>query len=284
MEAGTPRTAAALAYFLLLTLFPILVCINWFISLFRVDLLTHMEALQQVLPASVLSIVEDYLTYSASTQSPALLTACLFTVLVSGSAGLRNVFLTLEDLAQVEHRSTLWKAIHSVVLSVLLLLTIYLSMVVIFTGDWFFSILYNYLPQPILTLIPLDALSALWDWLRYLLLFAFVLLLILGIYMAGMPKGVWRPRVLLCCSLLTSITLVGASAIFSIFIGFSTRYALIYGSLASIIVLIIWLYFIGNIVLLGAAVGCVWERRHRNRHGGAADQKDGDTKKDGKNR
>ncbi len=270
-RAGTPRSAAALSYFLILTLFPLLVCVNWFISLFRMDLMAHLEPLQQLLPAGVVAIVEDYLSYAAHTQSPALLVACLFTILVSASAGLRTVFLTLEDLADLPHRSTLWKAVHSVVLSLLLLLTVYLSIVVIFTGDWFFNILGDYLPETILRLIPLEALSELWNQLRYLLLFCAVLLLVVGVYVAGLPKGAVPRRVLLVCAILAAGTLVGASVIFSWFVGFSSRYALVYGSLASLIVLLVWLYFCGNILLLGAAIACVWTKRHRNaRHHGKA--------------
>ena len=74
------------------------------------------------------------------------------------------------------------------ILSLLFLLTIYLSVVVIFTGDWFFHLLETHLPHPLLRLIPLSALSSLWLWIRYLLLFCFVLLLVLAIYRLGTPR------------------------------------------------------------------------------------------------
>ena len=45
------------------------------------------------------------------------------------------------------------------------------------------------------------------------------------------------------------------------FIGMSSRYALVYGSLASLIILLVWLYLCGNILLLGAVVGRVLEDR-----------------------
>ncbi len=261
-EAGTPRTAAALSYFLLLTLFPLLGCVNWFIGFFSTDLMAHLEPLEQILPSGVMDIVENYLVYAARTQSPALLVACLFTILMSASAGLRSVFLTLEDLARVPHRGTLWMAVHSVVLSLLLLLTVYLSMVVVFTGDWFFNVLGDWLPEALLRLIPLESLSAIWKYLRYLVLFCVVLVLILSVYLAGIPRRAVKWKVQLVSALLSAGTLVGASVIFSWFVGFSTRYALVYGSLASLIVLMMWLYFCGNIILLGAAAGCVWTRRH----------------------
>ena len=62
-------------------------------------------------------------------------------------------------------------------------------------------------------------------------------------------------------SMLTALTMVASSGIFSLFIGMSSRYALVYGSLASLIILLVWLYFCGNVLLLGAALCRVWTRR-----------------------
>ena len=55
--------------------------------------------------------------------------------------------------------------------------------------------------------------------------------------------------------------LVACSVLFSWFIDMSSRYSLVYGSLASLIILLVWLYFCGNILLAGAVAGRVWFRR-----------------------
>ena len=68
-------------------------------------------------------------------------------------------------------------------------------------------------------------------------------------------------RVLLLSSLLTAAAIAAASVLFSWFIGMSSRYALVYGSLASLIILLVWLYLCGNILLLGAVIGRVLEDR-----------------------
>ena len=54
---------------------------------------------------------------------------------------------------------------------------------------------------------------------------------------------------------------MAASALFAWFIGLSSRYALVYGSLASLIVLLVWLYLCSAILLAGAAAGRVLDRR-----------------------
>ena len=262
---GVSRAAAALAYFLILTLFPLLVCVNFFIGLLELDPEAVFSALDPLLPRESLSIILEYLTYVSGipqSQSTPLLLASLFTILLSASAGLRTLLKTMDELYQVRHVSSLRRVAVSVILSLLFLLTIYLSIVVIFTGDWFFQLLEARLPSPLAELIPLRLLSQLWGWLRYLLLFFCVLLLVLAVYRMGTPPPLRREKkVLRLTALLSAGALVACSVLFSWFIGMSSRYSLVYGSLASLIILLVWLYFCGNILLVGAVAGRVWFHR-----------------------
>ncbi len=262
---GVSRAAASLAYFLILTLFPLLVCVNFFIGLLELDPEAVFSALDSLLPRESLSIILDYLTYVSGvpqSQSTPLLLASLFTILLSASAGLRTLLKTMDELYQVRHVSSLRRVVVSVALSILFLLTIYLSIVVIFTGDWFFQLLEARLPSPLAELIPLRLLSQLWGWLRYLLLFFCVLLLVLAVYRMGTPPPLRREKkVLRLTALLSAGALVACSVLFSWFIGMSSRYSLVYGSLASLIILLVWLYFCGNILLVGAVAGRVWFHR-----------------------
>ena len=123
------------------------------------------------------------------------------------------------------------------------------------------GLLQSHLPPRLVALIPLDALAGLWRWMRYLLLFCCVLLLVLLVYRAGTPRGAVRTGILLCSALLAALAIVVSSAVFSWFIGISSRYALVYGSLASLIILLVWLYLCGNILLLGVVFGRVLDRR-----------------------
>ena len=262
---GVSRAAASLAYFLILTLFPLLVCVNFFIGLLELDPEAVFSALDPLLPRESLSIILEYLTYVSGipqSQSTPLLLASLFTILLSASAGLRTLLRTMDELYQIRHVSSLRRVAVSVILSLLFLLTIYLSIVVIFTGDWFFQVLEERLPPPLAELIPLRLLSQLWGWLRYLLLFFCVLLLVLAVYRMGTPPPLRREKkVLRLTALLSAGALVACSVLFSWFIDMSSRYSLVYGSLASLIILLVGLYFCGNILLVGAVAGRVWFRR-----------------------
>ncbi len=262
---GADRSAAALSYFLILTLFPLLLCVNWFIGLFHLDLSELLHTLDQFLPTGAVAVLEDYVDYvSAGGRSVPLFLAGLFTILVSASAALRTLFQTMDELYGTENSRPLRRFLLSFLFSLLFLLTIYLSVVVIFTGDWFFRVLETRLPARLAELLPLESLAWLWRWLRYLLLFCAVLLLLLVIYRFGAPRSAVRNRTVFFSSLFTALAMAVCSMLFSWFIGMSSRFALVYGSLASLVILLIWLYFCGNILLLGTLAGRqaeAWLRR-----------------------
>ena len=258
---GVARSAAALSYFLVLTLFPLLMCANFLIGSLHLDLEQILAGLRQFLPTAALSTILDYLNYAAATQSSTLLLACLFTILMCASAGLRTLLQTMDDLFAAPCRDGFRRLLLSFILSALFLPTMYLSVVVVLTGDWFFHMLEELLPRQLLELIPLSLLSHLWRWTRYLLLFCFVLLLVAAVYRLGIPKERVSRRGLWGFSAVTALAMVGSSAVFSWFIGMSSRYALVYGSLASLIILLVWLYFCGNILLLGAVLCSVWGQK-----------------------
>ncbi len=262
---GVDRSAAALSYFLILTLFPLLLCVNWFIGLFHLDLSELLRALDQFLPPGAAAVLEDYVDYvSAGGRSVPLFLAGLFTILISASAALRTLFQTMDELYGTENVHPLGRFILSFLFSLLFLLTIYLSVVVIFTGGWFFYLLESHLPPRLAALLPLKALGHLWRWVRYLVLFGAVLLLLLIVYRAGAPRKAVRNRTVFFSALLTALAMAVCSMLFSWFIGMSSRFALVYGSLASLVILLVWLYFCGNILLLGALAGRqaeAWLRR-----------------------
>ena len=98
-----------------------------------------------------------------------------------------------------------------------------------------------------------------------MILFALVLVFILLLYRVSAPIGKPRPPVL-TGAVLAAVALAGASILFSWFIGMSSRYSMVYGSLASVMILLVWLYLCGNILILGNVFNCVWYRRKKAKY------------------
>ena len=250
------RSAAELAYFLVLTFFPVLICINAFVGLLNLNIQEVLDAAAPFFPREALGILGDYVGYITSNQSTALLIAGAGMTLFSASAAFRALMNMMEELYGRKGYRGVWRIAASLVFSVLFLLTVYLSFVVLLTGDWLFRLVEDFfhLEQAVL---PWE-----WQWFRFLLLFLMMFLFVLVVYRMAAPRGKPRPPVL-TGAFLAAAALVAASALFSWFIGLSSRYSLVYGSLASVIILLVWLYLCGNILILGNVFNCVWYRKKK---------------------
>lgn len=255
---GVSRSAAELAYFLILSLFPILICINSFIGLLHLDIHTLLSGLKGLIPAGTLSIILDYVDYISTNQSATMLAAGLVMTLFSASAAFRALMNSMADIYGRKSYSAVWQVVASLFFSALLLATIYLSLVVLLTGSWLFQLIEDFF-----RLSPGD-LPWDWQWLRFFLLFALVFLFVLIVYRMAAPRGKPRPP-LFTGALIASVALVASSILFSWFIGMSTRYSLVYGSITSIIILMVWLYLCGNVLILGGVFNSVWYRHKKQK-------------------
>ena len=240
-EKRVSRSAAELAYFLILSFFPLIICVNALVGMLRIDIQSVLEVADTFIPVGVQTVLADYLGYIGQNPS-GLLTAGIIVTLFSASAAFRALMNIMDDIYEQKRYEGLRQVVASVLYSVLLLVTIYVSGVVVLTGNWFFRLLED--------LLPFDLPETNWPWMRFVILFCLVLLLILIVYRLSAPRGDPAPPVL-TGAFLASIALVAASGLVSYFIGMSTQYSLVYGSLASLIILLVWLYFCGNILLLG---------------------------------
>ena len=250
------RSAAELAYFMVLTLFPIFICVSAFVSQLHMDLAGMLEEAERFLPEGVAVILGDYLSYLQGNQSVGMFLAGVFMTVLFASAAVRGL---MNIMHEVYGRSTfrgLSQLVASILFSLLLLFTIYLSLAVVVTGNWFFNLI-----EEVFHLERLAERFGTWQWTKYILLLAIVFLFILLLYRFTAPLTRPRPPVMVG-ALGASVALAAASVIFSWIMGRSTNYPLVYGSLTSVIILLVWLYLCGNILILGSVVNAVLYR-HR---------------------
>lgn len=245
------RSAAQLAYFLILTFFPILICVTAFTGMVNVRLSDLLQDLSTLLPESVYNIFRDYLGYLDNNLSAAMLITGIVLTVLFASAAIRGLTSIMHEIYGEPNTRALRHIIASVLFALLLLVAVYLAMIVILTGNWFFHSVGDWLG-----LSGLASRFGSWQWLKYVLLLAIMFLFIFLLYRFVAPVHSPAPPVI-PGALLASAALAAASAIFSVVVGHSARYSLIYGSLASVIIMLVWLYLCGNILVLGNVVNYV---------------------------
>lgn len=251
-EKQISRAAAGLAYFLLLTVFPLLICVSAFLGLVHLDSVQILALVDGLLPEASLDTVELYLSYISSNQSGGLLFAGVVAVFTSASAAFRTMMKALADVYDAKPIRGLRGMLVSILFPFGLLCTIYLSIGVIVTGDWLAAWLSEH--------FDVRQFFDIWQNLRFWMLFLVFFLFLLIMSHLAVPKGTPHTPIVIG-SALSAFALMAASALFSWFISLSTKYSLVYGSLMSIVVMMLWLYLCGNILLAGNVLASVWYRQ-----------------------
>lgn len=92
------RSAAELAYFLILSFFPVLICVNAFVGLLHLDVNLILAGTEEFLPKESRSILGEYILYITDNQSNAMLFAGLTMTLFSASAAFRALMNIMADI------------------------------------------------------------------------------------------------------------------------------------------------------------------------------------------
>ncbi len=256
---NVPRASAELAYYLVLSVFPILICLSAFVGRLDLDLASLLRGTDKLLPGGVNAILNEYIRYLETSRTPGMLTVGVVMTVLSASAAVRGLMNIMREIYGRASFRGIKQLIASVLFSLLLLVSVYLSLAVVVTGNWFFHLL-----GELLNLEHLVGRFVTWQWVKYLLLLGLMFLFILLLYKFTAPLTRPRPPVV-TGALAAAVALAAASAIFAWFIGRSTNYPLVYGSLASVIILLLWLYLCGNILVLGCVVNYVLYRHKLSR-------------------
>ena len=250
-----PQMAACFSYFVLLTVFPILICVSSILGQLNIDIVSLSTNLENILPAAALNVIRGYLSYVNMHQSPGFFFAGLVACWFSAAAAFRTITRVIIDAYEDVQQSMVRGVINSIIFPFALILTLGLSILVVVTGQRTIETLAARFPM-------LDVALRMWSWSRYFLLFVVFLLFILAVLTMAAPRGTPRFPILLS-GLVSALALVVSSAVFSWFIELSSRYSLVYGSLMSLIVLLVWLYLCGQILFLGVVFTSVWYQNWR---------------------
>lgn len=247
------RSAAAFAFNIILTIFPLLICINWLVSILHTSYDETIALLDEFVPPTALSILTDYLQYMSENSSTGMLYAGIFMLLAPSSAALRSLQGILNDIHNVGRRGGILSFLLSFVFSVVFLLVIYACMIILFTGRRLLDFL--------VAEFGVGSSILGWNWLRFLVLFVLVSLMLYLLYRflpfsPRKPRHIFRGRVYPGV-VFSAVALVAVSIVFSWFISLSTRYSVVYGSLTSVVIMMLWLYMCSNIIIIGGIVNRV---------------------------
>ncbi len=236
--------AAALSYYLTLTFFPLMICLYTMLGNSYEKASSLLELGKSLLAPDTALLLQDFLNYVSRNHNGTMLFAGLLLLISSASAAERSLHAGIGKLQGDLRFQGVSGYAFSVIFAVLFLAALYFAVLVILSGRDILALLSRYLPF-------LDLRSG-WNWLRFVLLAGIELLMIWAVY--EVSKTEEEKYNTFYGALFASLALTLVSLAFSLFIGASSRYPLVYGSLASVILLMFWLYICCNVIYLGAVV------------------------------
>ena len=244
MDKGIPRAAAALSYYMTMTFFPLLICLYSLLGKNYMRIMEALRFLSQFISSDITHMLRSFMSHVALSSSNTILVAGLTVLLTSASAGVRSLQITIGEMQGGTRYQGFAGFLFSLVFSVVFVASIYFSIVVMFTGRDFLKQLNSWLP--------FVDISNSWQWIRFLLLAGIYFGIIWAVYTVSKRKTD-RYRTF-PGALFATLGMVVMSYIFSVFIAVSAQYPLVYGSLASLILLMFWLFLSCQIIYLGAAL------------------------------
>ena len=268
-EHNVGKSAAALAYYLLFALFPLLIFASNLLGLLDLNINAVTETLSHFMPKDVEGLVENYLDYVSHTSSKTLL---WFALVFSIWFPMRAVKGLMLDVRKAYHLGTpkkliryeIRQLIYTVVFLIVIAVTLFLSTM----GENILSLIFEYFPKN----APKRSgyLLNIWQYVRFIPAGILMFVALGTLYAMSMDEK-QKFRTFLPGITLALFGWMIVSIGFSFYVENFASYSIIYGTLGTVIILMVWLYMTSLILIIGAELNAALKTIRQSEVGGSID-------------
>ena len=238
------------ALFLLMSIFPMaMFCISIF-SYLPIDIGRLTQYLLTIIPEGSLPLVNQILAEAYAGSTTIMTSFTMLVMLFCASKGVYAVIIGMNAVYGIrETRGTMLLYALAAAYVVIFFAAIGLMMILIVLGNNIFNWLLQFVPGMI-------AFDRLFRYGKYLCMLVFLLVFFLLVYM-NVPDRRSKIRYEFFGALFSTVAWLASSWAFSYYISNFANYSVTYGSLATVVIFILWLYGTMNIVFVGAEINVV---------------------------
>lgn len=250
-EANVSAHASSAAYFLFLSIIPIIMIICALLQHApEVQMKLWSYISQAIIPDRVADFLQNIINVYQG-NSITLVSVSAVVAIWSASKGMLSLIRGMNSVYEIkESRNYLLLRLRALIYTIFLLLSILLSIILLVFGN---KVAGLFLPR-------FEIIGQIWDWLQPLrhILVACVISVIFCTFYCLLPNNrlPWREQ--FPGAVFTSVFWTLYSFFFSVYIDYFNGYSM-YGSLTTVIIVMIWLYFCMYIFFCGALVNRFWE-------------------------
>lgn len=237
--------SAALAFYLLFTIFPLLIFLNALLGLMHMDFTRILESAVRVFPKSAVEFAKTYLNYVGQRPSMQLL---LFGLFFSIYFPMRATNTLMRAVRTAYHlgppRTAVLHMLKTLLYTLLLIISLAAMLTLLTVGDLALEYGMAHLNLS-------ERAAGWWSRLRFPLV---MLLMYFALYVLyAMAQDTRQPQKNLCPGALFSLLCwILVSLLYSVYIERVAAYSILYGSIGTVIILMIWLYLTGTVLIMGA--------------------------------
>ena len=239
------RDSAALTYYLLFAIFPLLIFISTLLGLLDLDIAYITSVLEPLLPSEVVDVIQSYLEYVSANQSRQLL---WFSLVFSIWFPMRATGCLMHSLRKAFGQPTpesMWRSQWRILLfTIWLIVVIAVTLVLVVIGRRALEFVGQFITMP-------PGFIEVWSYMRFIVLALVITVSLVLLYVLAQGRRQPLREVMpgVCGSRAAWMVL---SMAFSYYVETMGRYSVLYGSIATVIVVLLWLYMSGQVLILGA--------------------------------
>ncbi|MGG3915291.1 YihY/virulence factor BrkB family protein [Rossellomorea vietnamensis] len=242
--------AAQIAYYFLLSLFPLLIFIVTLLPYLPVNQGDILGLVRDFAPGETMSMIEETLQDVMSNRNSGLLSVSIIATIWSASNGMNAIVKSLNRAYDVEEtRSFIATRLMSILLTFAMILVFVIALLLPVFGKQIGLFLFSQFGFS-------DQFLTLWNGIRWAITPIILFIIFVGLYYFAPSKRIK------CLSafpgaIFATLGWVLASLAFSYYVGSFGNYSATYGSIGGIIVLMIWFYLTGIIIMIGGEINAL---------------------------
>lgn len=254
MDADVFGLAAQLAYFFLLSLFPFLLFLVTLIGYLPIDEDYLLSFLDAYAPAEIMTFIEGNLTHLINVQNGSLLSLGIIGTLWSASNGVNAITRAFNRAYEVEeNRSFIVARLIAIALTIAMIVIICTALLLPVFGELIGGYLFSFVGLS-------EDFIKVWNMLRWIVSSTVFLIVFIALYKLA-PNMPIKLKDAFWGALFATISWQLVSLAFSYYVSSIGNYSATYGSLGTIIILMIWFYISGIIIITGGVINAVFRQR-----------------------
>ncbi|WNB90814.1 YihY/virulence factor BrkB family protein [Bacillus sp. NEB1478] len=249
-RANISDLSAQLAYYFLLSIFPLLIFLLSLLPYLHLEPKEIVIFFQEYAPGNTGDMLEKQIQALLKQSNTSLLSFSIIAVLWSASAGTSAIIRAINYAYEAEETRPIWKIkLYGLFLTIGIVVVVVLTLLLPVFGKTLLQEISHFIYLP-------NHISVLFNFLRWIVGFSVMAVVLMMLYYLA-PNQRFHIKEVWAGSVFATLSWQLISLAFSFYVTNFENYSSTYGSLGAVIILLMWFYLSGMVIVIGGIINAV---------------------------